>query len=80
MDEVDLSGGYVVIDHVAQGVFEKGTAGGALIVAENFHRDRGGFGADGFHWRRKRFGGGRLCMRFGADGLGLRVADGCEDR
>ena len=53
MDEVDLSGGYIVIDHVAQGIFEKTAAGGALIVAENFHGDGGGLGPDGFHGRRE---------------------------
>ena len=79
MDQIDFSGRYVVVDHEAQGIFEKGAASGALIVAEDFHCDWRGFGPDGFHWRRERFGRRRLCVCFGADGLGLRTARGHED-
>jgi len=73
MNEVDLSVGYIVVDHVAQGIFEERAASGTLIVAENFHGDGRRLGPDGFDGRREGFVSGRLCVRFRADGLGLRA-------
>ena len=48
MDHKDLSGAHVIVHELAICAEVKALARGTLKVAENFHDDRSGFGAEGF--------------------------------